>query len=74
MRKKKRRLRIDSLIDAHCGIPRMDQKCRVELDEAPTGNERSVLSADGQKEQDRGGFIKNCLEKHVTTFEKVSGP
>jgi hypothetical protein len=72
MRKKKRRLRFDTLIDAHCGIRRMDQKGRFELDEGRKGNERSASSADWPKGRDRGDFTKDCSEKRMTTFEKVA--
>jgi uncharacterized protein (DUF433 family) len=69
---KKCRLRIDTLIDAHCWIRRMDEKGRFELDEVPKENKRSILSADGQKGKDRGDFTKDCSENGMTTFEKVA--
>ncbi len=56
MRKKKGRLRLDTLIDAHCWIRRMDQKGRFELDEGRKRNERSASSADWPKGRDRGDF------------------
>jgi hypothetical protein len=58
---KKCRLCIDTLIDAHCWIRRMDEMARFELDEVPKENERGILSTDGQKQRDRDYFIKDSF-------------